>query len=311
MPLRLLVSLLLGLSVLGGCARLPDIGVVPYKHATLSTLQKQLLSERTELERFRQRGPFEVTVKEDESIQFGSRERLEADLYLSGASDRAPLVILVHGYDNSKDEHAYQGFHLASWGLHALAVNLPNEGPWDDNGRALARLVRHLQRQPQALDPRIDPARIILAGHSFGATSVAVALAEGAPASGGILLDPASPLNNLPSYLRRIRAPLMVLMADPKMGETNGGGDFYEYTGSAVAQVSIANATHDDATFPIGSPLERLFSGSEATEEHQITFVAALVAAATSLGITGKLDYAWSSYASALKTGMLFDALRK
>jgi pimeloyl-ACP methyl ester carboxylesterase len=308
---RLLLLLLLGIAVLGGCARLPDIGVAPYKHTTVSTLQKQLLSERTRLESFRQRGPFEVAVREDEAIDFGSRERIEADLYLSGAPDKAPLVILVHGYDNSKDEHAYQGFHLASWGLHALVVNLPNEGPWDDNGRTLGRLVRHLQRQPQVLDPRIDAARIILAGHSFGATSVAIALAEGAPASGAVLLDPASPLANLPSYLRRIRAPLMVLMADPKLGETNGGGDFFEYTGSGVAQVSIANASHDDATFPIASPLERLFSGSEATEEHQITFVAALTAAATSLGTTGKLDYAWSSYASALKTGMLFDALRK
>jgi hypothetical protein len=103
----------------------------------------------------------------------------------------------------------------------------------------------------------------------------------------------------------------MVLMADPKLGETNGGSEFYEYTRSGIAQVSIANASHDDATFPIASPLETAFSGAETTEAGQMVFVAALTSAAMSLGLTGQLDYAWNSYADALKRGTLFDALRK
>jgi pimeloyl-ACP methyl ester carboxylesterase len=303
--------LLLSLMLFGGCARLPDIGVTPLKHATVGTLQKQLLVERSELGRFRLRGPFEVAVQEDRAIVLADGERIEADLYLSSAPDNAPLVILLHGYDNSKDDHAYQAYHLASWGVHAAAVQLPNQGPWDENGRTLVRLARFLQSSPRALDRRIDPKKIILAGHSFGATSVAVAMAEGAPVLGGILLDPASPLPSLSRYLRRLRAPLMVLMADPKLGETNGGSEFYEYTRSGTAQVSIANASHDDATFPIASPLETAFSGAETTEAGQMVFVAALTSAAMSLGLTGQLDYAWNSYADALKRGTLFDALRK
>ena len=53
--------------------------------------------------------------------------------------------------------------------------------------RTLTRIVRFIQRSPAAIDPRVDPNRIILVGHSFGASAVAIALAEGAPAAGAIL----------------------------------------------------------------------------------------------------------------------------
>ena len=52
-------------------------------------------------------------------------------------------------------------------------------------------------------------------------------------------------------------------------------------------------------------------SDSSATEEHQVTFVSVLTAAAFSLGVTGKLDYAWTSLGDAIKNGKLYDALRK
>jgi hypothetical protein len=54
---------------------------------------------------------------------------------------KAPLVIVLHGYDNAKEDHAFQAMHLASWGMHSLALNLPKRGPWIANGRTLAALV--------------------------------------------------------------------------------------------------------------------------------------------------------------------------
>ena len=55
-----------------------------------------------------------------------------------------------------------------------------------------------IRRAPEIIDTRIDVNKIILVGHSFGASSVVIALAEGAPAAGGILLDPAVYGNDLP-----------------------------------------------------------------------------------------------------------------
>ena len=140
-------------------------------------------------------------------------ERIEADLYLSSPAEKAPLVVLLHGHDNSKDDHAYQAMHLATWGMHSMTVQLPNNGPWARNGQTLARLLDAIQREPQSIDPRIDPKRIVLVGHSFGGFSVIVALAARAPAIGGILLDPAGLGKSLPGHLKKIGMPVMVRIA--------------------------------------------------------------------------------------------------
>ena len=101
----------------------------------------------------------------------------------------------------------------------------------------------------------------------------------------------------------------MIIGSDGNIGLTRNRDDFYEYIRSNVAEVSIAGAQHDDATFPIESG----FWGrdSEATEEKQIAFVAALTATAFSLAFTGKLDYAWASFADAMRKGEMIDGLRE
>src|SRR3990172_2270503 len=174
-----------------GCARLPVTGVTSLKPATLSELREYVLNHKAYVDQFRLRGPFDVATHKDHALRLSSTERIDADLYLSAPAEKAPLVILLHGHDNSKEDHAYQAMHLATWGIHSLAVTLPNNGPWVANGRTLARIATHIRRRPDLIDRRIDVNRIILVGHSFGGAAVAIALAEGAPAAGGILLDPA------------------------------------------------------------------------------------------------------------------------
>lgn len=296
------------LMLLGGCTRMPPTGVTTLKATTLTELRGQLLNRKADLDLFRVRGPFEVTVREDIELRLSDSERVKADLYLSSSADKAPLVVLLHGHENSKEDHAYQAMHLATWGMHSLSLQLPNKGPWIGNGQTLAGLVNFIRRRPEAIDSRIDPNRIILVGHSFGGYSVAIALAEGAPAVGGVLLDPAGDGKGLPEYLRKIRAPVMVLGSDGKITRTRNRDYFYEYIRSGVAEISITGAHHEDAEFPMEPS-----SGpdSSATEELQITFVSALTSAAFSLGFTGMLDYAWASYADAARDGKLFDLLRK
>ena len=295
----------------GGCARLPATGVTSLKPATLSELRGYLLNHKADVDQFRLRGPFEVATHKNHELRLSATERIDADLYLSAPAEKAPLVILLHGHDNSKEDHAYQALHLATWGLHSLSLQLPNKGPWISNGETLARIVNFIYRQPETIDSRVDPNRIILVGHSFGASSVAIALAEGAPAAGGILLDPAGVGKSLPGYLRKIRTPVMVLASDAHVTETHNRDDFYEYIRSEVAEVSITDAHHEDAQFPLERAPPESGTESSATEALQITFVSALTAAAFSLGFTGKLDFAWTSFGDAIQNGKMFDALRK
>ena len=196
------------------------------------------------------RGPFDVTERRDLEIPLLSGLTVEADLYLCAAARKAPLVIVLHGLDNSKDDHAFQAMHLASWGMHSLALDLPKRGPWIANGRTLARLVDAIHRTPQLVDDRIDADKIILVGHSFGATAVATALGEGASALGGVLLDPAGIGRELRQLLQRITAPVMVIGADEDIWPTRNRGQFYRFIPRTVGEISIRDTVHKDAQYP-------------------------------------------------------------
>ena len=122
-----------------GCARqFPAIEVTLIKAANPAELQRYLLSRKPDVAQFRLRGPFAVIERRDLEIPLVSGLTVEADLYLCAAAGKAPLVIVLHGLDNSKEDHAFQAMHLASWGMHSIALDLPKRGPWIANGRTLA-----------------------------------------------------------------------------------------------------------------------------------------------------------------------------
>jgi pimeloyl-ACP methyl ester carboxylesterase len=306
---RLYLPLLL-LALLPGCARqTPLPAVTPIKASSPAELQKIVLSMKPEVAQFRLRGPFAVTERRDIRIPLGAGIVVEADLFLCAAS-KAPLVIVLHGHENSKEDHEFQAMHLASWCMHGLAIQLPNRGPWIGNGRTLARLVKAIRSSPQLLDERIDTERIILAGHSFGATAVAVALGERAPAAGGVLLDPAGIGRELPDSLKRIAVPVMVIGADEYIWPTRNRSQFYRFMKGPVAEISIRDATHEDAQYPV---LHASSTSNDplATEEAQLAFVSALTAAAFSLTATGGIGYAWDSFESGQMNGTLFNGRKK
>lgn len=305
-----LLAFVLGLVPLAGWGRMPDTGVTSVAPKDVAELRQTLLAEKPDFELFRLRGPFRVRVKKDVEIRLSRTERVIADLYLADEPDKAPLVVLLHGYDNSKDDHAYQALHIATWGMHVLAVQLPNKGPWIANGKTLARLVRQVAQRPGDLDAHIDANRIVLAGHSFGAAAVAVALAEGAPALGAVLLDPAVQTRAFINYLRRVRKPVLAIMADGNVTYARNRDYIFEYIRSDVAEVSIVGAHHEDAQFAM-DPAPLATVGGPVGEDMQLAFASALTSGAFSLGFTGGLDYAWASFGDAIRNGKLFDALRK
>lgn len=310
LSLSLLPFLLLVVLVAGCVRHAPSPGMTPIRASNPAELQKTMLSLKADVSQFRLRGPFAVIERRGLKIALGSGVEVEADLFLCAAG-KAPLVIVLHGHDNSKDDHEFQATHLASWCMHGMALQLPNRGPWIAHGKTLARLVGAIRSSPGLVDERIDAARIILAGHSFGATAVAVALGERAPATGGILLDPAGIGRELPSLLRRVKAPVVVVGADEDIWTTRNREYFYRFIPRGIGEVSIRDALHDDAA---QSPTRGIFASNDdplATEEAQISFVSALTAVAFALSTTGGIDYAWNSFEDALQKGVFFNARRK
>jgi len=309
LPTLLLIAVLA--AMLGCARRFPTPAVTPIKAANPDELQRYLLSSKPDVGQFKSRGPFPVTERKDLEIPLDSSLTVDADLYLCAPARKAPLVIVLHGYANSKKDHAFQAMHLASWGMHSMALSLPNHGPWITNGITLAKLAAAIHRTPQLIDGRIDPDKIILVGHSFGATAVAAALGEGAPALGGVLLDPAGISRQLTQLLKRITVPVMVIGADEDIWPTRNRGQFYRFIPAKVGEISIRDTMHEDAQYPNQSTLRAFQDSPDDTEEAQIAFVSALTASAFSLAATGGLDYAWNSFENGLKKGIFFNARRK
>jgi len=295
-----------------GCARrFPVTEVTPIKATSPAELQRYVLSRKPDVAQFRLRGPFAVIERRDLRIPLPSGLTVEANFYLCRAGREAPLVFVLHGQGNSKQDHAFQAMHLASWGMHSLAIDLPNRGPWIANGRTLAQLVDAVHRTPQLVDDRISVNKIILVGHSFGATAVAAALGDGVRALGGVLLDPAAIGRQLPQLLKRITVPVMVIGADEDIWPTRNRGQFYRFIPGGVGEISIRDAVHEDAQYPKEHTLRAFEDKPDDTEEAQITFVSALTAAAFGLAATGSIDYAWNSFENGLSNGTFFNARRK
>lgn len=308
-PFVLLIALMA--PALGCARRFPTTAVTPIKAADPDDLQRTLLSRKPDVAQFKSRGPFAVSERKDVQLRVASGLTVVADLYLCTAARKAPLVIMLHGQDNSKEDHAFQAMHLASWGMHSIALNLPNRGPWIANGLTLAKLVAAVHRKPALVDIRIDPDKIILAGHSFGATAVAAALGEGAAARGGVLLDPAAIGRQLPQLLKQITVPVMIVGADENIRPTRNRGQFFRFIPARVGEVSIRDSVHEDAQYPNEHTL-RAFEDSPAdSEEAQIAFVSALTASAFGIAATGSLDYAWNSFEDGLKNDTFFNSRRK
>jgi len=295
-----------------GCARrFPTPEVTRIKAVNPAELQQYLLSRKPDVAQFRLRGPFAVIERRDMEISVVSGLTVEADLYLCAAAQKAPLVIVLHGHNNSKEDHAFQAMHLASWGMHSLAIDLPNRGPWIANGITLAKLVVAIHQNPQLVEGRIDAGKIILVGHSFGATAVGAALCEGAPVVGGVLLDPAGIGRQLPQSLKQITVPVMVIGADEDIRPTRNRGQFFRFIPARIGEISIRDTLHEDAQYPNEHTLRGFEDDPEDTEEAQIAFVSALTASAFSLAATGSLDYAWNSFENGINNGTFFNARRK
>jgi hypothetical protein len=113
----------------------------------------------------------------------------------------------------------------------------------------------------------------------------------------------------LAKYLEQIRAPVMILGADEEVYAVVRRQEFYDLIPAAVSEVSVKNATHADAEFPSRSATHNF--GVETNEDHQVTFAAALTAAALSLATDRTFNYAWVIFDRDIRDGTLINPRKK
>lgn len=268
-------------------------------------LKNDLLKYDGVLNDFTHPGPFNYIVHEDKVIQITNDLSIVADFAKPKAKGKSPLVIISHGNRSAKEAHRYQIEHLASFGIMAISLQLPNRGEWLENGFIIARLVNDLIRQPKILSSKIDTKNIILVGHSFGGSAMSIAAGSGARAKGLVLLDPAVFNKKVKYYMQKVKIPAILLGADRNIYRARKQRQFFRYFGGDFAEISIANSTHDDAQWPSMFAQVTLGIDPYTNRERQRLFAAALTTSAFSLAATNNLKWAWQAFTNETKNGRL------
>jgi pimeloyl-ACP methyl ester carboxylesterase len=236
-------------------------------------------------------GPISFDVKKNYHIVLGPNEGILTDLFLVKSKSPAPLVIISHGNHSQKEAHHLQGITLASWGINALTVQVPNKDRWLQNGDTIRRLSQLVAKWPAIVGGNVDINRIILAGHSFGGSAITLAAGGGAPIAGLILLDPAVVHSVVTKAMAKVKVPTILLGADRSVFRARRRGTFAKNLGGQFAEISVRNATHDDAQAPSMYSLYSYGIDPYTSEAKQETFRKLLVVAAYSLSGTASTDY--------------------
>lgn len=267
-------------------------------------LIEQVESKTTSAAEFGHAGPFETREVLDYQVPLTPSDKVVVDLFTPVIVDSGPLILMVHGNKFNKLVHGSQCRHLASWGFHCAAVEVPNEGQWLSNGRRVEKLVRIIHSFPSLLSDKIDVNRIILAGHSFGGSAVTIAAGRKAPIAGLILLDPAVVHPTVQNYMENVTTPVILLGADPGVFTSRKRKLFYRNISGPMSEVSITGATHNDAQMPSISQVGWGFDMTT-TARYQEVFLQTIVASAFSIGGFNNVQFAWKAFEPFLKVGLL------
>ena len=255
-------------------------------------------------------GPFSSSYFEDYQISTSPEFTVAVDLFIPKQTGKSPLVIFCHGNKFYKTVHRNQAKHLASWGFTTMTLQMPNQKQWVKNGRRIAKLSQLIHSFPEIIHTNIDKRKIVLVGHSFGGSAVTIAAGRNAPVAGLILLDPAVVSDKVIGFMQKAEVPAILLGADPSVFKSRRRQMFFKKMAGPLAEVSVRNATHNDAQIPT---IDKILWGMDfkTHPNRQKIFLRNIIVGAFSLIQNNPLDLSWKDFRYQKKLGKLFQLKRK
>jgi len=196
-----------------------------------------------------QAASFTATVTLDGTLQ------MPVDVYLPAAKTPAPVVLLAHGFTQTKRFHANQGRHLAAAGYVVLVPSLQRFADHAGHGRDLLTLLDWAARQnadkASPLFGRADTDRAAACGHSAGGLSALLAAAADKRIRTLVLLDAVDNNGLGEKAAAKLKIPSLSVCAEPSAWNANGSP---EKLAAALPEpkklVKIAGANHLEAQDP-------------------------------------------------------------
>lgn len=177
------------------------------------------------------------------------RFAIELDRYRLAAWSvgEGPLALLLHGWEGWAAHMAPAAERLMRAGFRAVMIDMPAHGRSPGKTTSLVEWVHVLRELPSALG---EPAAIV--GHSFGASAITLALAEGLPAGcAALLAPPLGPMHFIERASRFIGLPSHRVPGMVRQLERIVGRDIAEFdTGRAASAVRVPSLILHDPDDP-------------------------------------------------------------
>jgi dienelactone hydrolase len=198
---------------------------------------------------------------------------LGTDLYYPGdagsvATDAGtcPVIVLGHGFSQSKSNHANQGRHLATRGYIVLmpqSNEASNHSRFaDDFSKCIDWVVARNGDTASVLYQRVRVSRVGVSGHSAGGLSAILAASRDARIRAVSVMDPVDNGGQGVAVLPNIKAPVAITYSEPSSCNANGSAlVLYSAATAPKRGILIVGANHSDPQDP-ASFTSILFCGS-------------------------------------------------
>lgn len=210
------------------------------------------------------RGPF-TPQRLEQSVPGTAGAALITDVYfpraaagvIDPAAGHCPVIVLGHGFSQSKDQHVNQGLHFASRGFIALVPNFNGGSDHSRNADDLVRCVDWILARDG--DPasmffqRVRRDRIGATGHSAGGLSAIVAASRDPRIR---VLAPMDPVDNGglgAAALAVLTVPVAITYSEPSSCNASGSAaTLYTAARGHKRGIKIVGANHSEPQDPVG-----------------------------------------------------------
>ena len=188
-------------------------------------------------------------VKRTEKVVLQGRE-VPVDFYLPQHVEKAPVVIVAHGFTRSRRVMAGWGNLLAQNGMIAVVPNLPFLTHHFRNARAINDLIA-LVHTPGHLTQPAPSNAVAIMGHSAGGYATVLAASHEKRLRCWIGLDPVDFDDQALKAVASVQSPGLMLLAEPGAWNRQANAvPWLNHAAGPLTALRIHHSTHCDAENP-------------------------------------------------------------
>ena len=217
-------------------------------------------------------GPFPAS-RQTISIPGTQGATLTTDVYFPGTNNtlspgagQCPVLLLGHGFSQSKDQHVNQGYHLATRGFIVL---IPNSNAPSDHSRFaddLRKCIDWIEARDADTNSlyfgRVRADRVGATGHSAGGLSAILAASRDPRIRALSPMDPVDNGGQGVAALATLAAPVAITYSEPSSCNANGSAlTLYTAARAPKRGMRVVGANHTDPQDP-ASLSSALFCGA-------------------------------------------------